>query len=125
MLNHLMSFWNIVVTTFSIFFFMAYLMVIFQIVTDLLRDDKLHGFYKAVWIVLLLFVPLMTALMYLIFRGKGMATRQCTYKRDYIPDGRYNMTKTPAEQILDARALLQENIITEDEFKRLKNKALS
>ncbi|ENF6040664.1 PLDc N-terminal domain-containing protein [Citrobacter amalonaticus] len=125
MLNHLMSFWSIAVTTFSIFFFMAYLMVIFQIVTDLFRDDKLHGFFKAVWIVLLLFVPLMTALMYLIFRGKGMAARQCANNRDIFWTGKYNTSKTPAEQILDARALLQDNIITEDEFKTLKNKALS
>ena len=35
--------------------FFAYLMVLFSIITDLFRDHKLSGWWKAVWIIVLTF----------------------------------------------------------------------
>lgn len=62
MTTHLLQFWNMAATLFSIFFFIAYLFVIFQIVTDLFRDNTLNGFFKSLWIMLLLFIPLITSI---------------------------------------------------------------
>lgn len=39
---HSMTFSDIVMSFFTILFFFAYLMLIFQILTDLFRDDDLH-----------------------------------------------------------------------------------
>ncbi len=58
------------------FVFVAYLMVLFQVVVDLFRDDALSGGWKAVWILGLLFPPVFTAVIYVIARGRGMAERQ-------------------------------------------------
>src|SRR3954451_19222394 len=69
------SFWDIVWFIFIFFAFMAYLMVIFSIIGDLFRDHTVSGWMKALWIVLLIFLPLVTSLVYLIVRGKGMAER--------------------------------------------------
>ncbi len=70
-----MSFWDIVWFIFISFAFIAYLMVLFMIITDLFRDRETSGVAKAIWIVALIFLPLLTSLVYLIARGPGMAER--------------------------------------------------
>ena len=69
------SFWDFFWWTVAIFFFMAYLVVLFNIVIDLVRDRELSGWWKAVWVFFLIFVPALTALAYLIARGGGMNRR--------------------------------------------------
>ena len=70
-----MSFWDVVWFIFISFAFVAYLMVLFSILSDLFRDRETSGWVKAVWIVALIFLPLLTSLIYLIARGSGMAER--------------------------------------------------
>jgi ABC-type multidrug transport system fused ATPase/permease subunit len=123
------NFWDFVWLIFSAFLFIAYLFVMFQIVVDLFRDDKLGGFAKAVWIVGLIFLPVLTALIYIIARGGGMAERQVAAvqraKSDTDAYIRHVAGKSPAEQIADAKALLDAGTITEDEYAKLKAKALA
>jgi uncharacterized membrane protein len=57
------------------FCFIAYLILLFHIVADLFRDRELNGWFKAVWIVALIVLPFLSALVYVIARGKGMAER--------------------------------------------------
>ena len=123
------SFWDFLWYTLVIFAFVAYLMVLFAILSDLFRDRELSGWWKAVWIVLLLFLPWITALVYLIARGKGMtqrtigAQRQAKEQADaYIQSV---AGKSAADQIADAKALLDTGTITDAEFAALKAKALS
>ena len=70
------NFWNVLWAMFWVFAFVAYLFAIFAIIGDLFRDHKLNGWLKALWIIFLIFVPFITALVYLIARGKSMAERQ-------------------------------------------------
>jgi len=70
-----MSFWDIIWFIIVSFAFIAYLMIMFNILGDLFRDDSVSGWLKAVWIVCLIFLPFITALVYLIARGGGMARR--------------------------------------------------
>ena len=123
------NFWDFVWLIFSAFLFIAYLFVMFQIVVDLFRDDKLGGFAKAVWIVGLIFLPVLTALIYIIARGGGMAERQLAAvkraKSDTDAYIRHVAGKSPAEQIADAKALLDAGTITQDEYAKLKAKALA
>src|SRR6478609_9295495 len=69
------NFWSIIWLFFWSFAFVAYLFALFAIISDLFRDHKLNGWWKAVWIIFLIFVPFLTALVYLIARGNGMAQR--------------------------------------------------
>ena len=48
------------------FVFMAYLILVFVIVGDLMRDHELSGWWKAVWIIALILIPWLTGLIYLI-----------------------------------------------------------
>jgi hypothetical protein len=111
------------------FFFIAYLIVLFQIIADLFRDHELSGWWKAVWIIFLIFLPILTSLVYLIARGRGMAERQAAAvvqaKQDTDAYIRQVATTSPAEQITHAKSLLDSGAITPEEFAQLKAKALA
>ena len=125
-----MGFWDFFWLLVWGFFFVMYLMVLFQIISDLFRDHAMSGWLKAVWIIALLIVPFLTALIYLIARGQGMAERQSRQVEatraatdQYIQS--VAAQTNPAEQIASAKALLDSGTITQDEFAALKRKALA
>ena len=122
------DFWGIVWTFFWCFAFIAYLFALFAIIGDLFRDHKLNGWFKAVWILFLVFVPFLTALVYLIVRGTGMAERsQRDAKQAQADADSYirNVAGTsPTDEIAKAKSLLDSGAISADEFTALKTKAL-
>jgi hypothetical protein len=123
------NFWDILWLIFSTFAFVAYILILFQIVIDLFRDNELGGGFKALWIIGLIFLPLLTALVYIVARGRGMAERQrATLQRAKSDTEAYIKGvagKSPADQIADAKALLDAGTINADEFAKLKAKALA
>ena len=123
------NFWDLLWLIASTFIFVAYLIVLFQIVVDLFRDDRMGGGSKAIWILGLIFLPLLTAVIYIVARGAGMAERQRAAlqraKSDTDAYIRGVAGKSPAEQIADAKALLDAGTINAEEFAKLKAKALA
>jgi ABC-type multidrug transport system fused ATPase/permease subunit len=122
------NFWDFIWLILSTFVFVAYLLILFQIISDLFRDSELGGGSKALWLIGLIFLPMLTALIYVITRGNGMAKRQRaalerskSEAESYI---RQVAGKSPAEQIADAKALLDAGTISQEEFAKLKAKAL-
>ncbi|MCW2483610.1 SHOCT domain-containing protein [Candidatus Symbiopectobacterium sp. NZEC135] len=67
--------------------------------------------------------------MYLIVRGKGMAERhRAQVKKSVSATNEYIREvagKSPAEHISEAKKLLDDGIITEEEYQKLKAKALA
>jgi len=126
------SFWDIIWWFLWIFVFVSYLFVLFAIIADLFRDHKLNGWWKAVWIIFLLFLPFLTALVYLIARGRGMAERsQAQAKQledaqaEYIKSVTGGAGSSPADEIAKAKTLLDAGTITQAEYDHIKSKALS
>jgi ABC-type multidrug transport system fused ATPase/permease subunit len=122
------NFWDVIGWFLWAFVFIAYLMALFAIIGDLFRDRELNGWWKALWIIFLIFVPFLTALVYLIARGRGMAERQNkevkqaqTAADDYI---RNVAGSSASDEIAKAKALLDAGTITQDEYNLLKAKAL-
>src|SRR5271169_5485773 len=103
----------------SAFVFIAYLIILFQVVVDLFRDSELGGFYKALWIIALICLPV-SALVYIVVRGRGMAQRQRAALQQAKSDAdayiRGVAGKSAAEQIADAKALLDSGVISAEEF---------
>ncbi len=123
------NFWDVVWLMISTFFFIAYLIIMFQIVVDLFRDHELGGFAKVLWVIGLIFLPVITAIVYIIARGSGMARRQqASLQKARAETETYIKEvagKSPAQHIADAKALLDAGTITPAEFDKLKAKALS
>ncbi len=125
------SFWDFFWFIISFFLLMAYLMVLFQIIGDLFRDKETSGLMKAVWILFLIFLPILTALVYLIVRGKSMTERNVSAVREaqqsqeeYIRSVSASAA-TPTDEIARAKGLLDAGSISPEEYERLKAKALA
>ena len=123
------SFWDLIWWFLAVFIFFAYIMALFSIISDLFRDHKLNGWWKAVWIIFLIFVPFLTLLVYLIARGPGMAERnqkevaQAQQAADsYI---KQVAGTSPSDEIAKAKGLLDAGTITQAEYDSIKAKALS
>ncbi|MGW4249204.1 SHOCT domain-containing protein [Nocardia sp. NPDC004722] len=123
-----MSFWEFIWFLLLSFLFVAYLMLLFSILTDLFRDPDMSGWIKALWVVCLLILPFLSALIYLITRGNNMAARTAgdmvrreSATQDYI---RQVARADPASQLADAKKLLDSGAITEDEFAQIKRTVL-
>lgn len=120
--------WDVIWWFFTIFVFVVYLIALFSIIGDLFRDRKLNGVAKAVWLLFLIFLPFLTALAYLIFRGRGMGERaeaQANEAKAAADDYIRSVAGGPAAEIAQAKQLLDGGAITEAEFQQLKQAALS
>jgi len=117
-------------TTLVIFFMVMYFMILFSILSDLFRDHETSGWGKAAWVLFLVFFPFITALIYLIVRGGGMAKRNLKAQADaqqqfneYVQS--VATSGSPADQIAQAKQLLDSGAIDQAEYESLKAKALS
>lgn len=124
------SFWSLITWFFWVFVFFAYLMVLFSILSDLFRDSELSGWLKAIWIIFLIFVPFLTALVYLIARGTGMQKRameQATEMRKQQDEYIRATAGAPSsvDDIAKAKSLLDSGAISQAEFDALKARALA
>ncbi len=125
-----MNFWDFLWLLIWSYLFVAYLVVLFHIAADVFRDPDLGGFSKALWVIGLIVAPILVALIYLIARGRGMAERQASAAQKaraetdrYI---QYVAAKpSSTDQIAKAKTMLNDGTITQDEYERLKAKALA
>ncbi|MGV0715326.1 SHOCT domain-containing protein [Mycolicibacterium sp. XJ662] len=120
--------WQVFWTAVLIFLFIAYLLILFNILVDLfVRDHETSGWIKALWVVFLVVLPYLTALVYLVVRGKDMAVRARTEARaaHLGTDTHLDATgRTPVQEIADAKRLLDAEVITREEFDLIKAKIL-
>ena len=123
-------FWSIL----WFYFLFLWIMVLFHILGDLFRDHTLSAVTKTLWVLFLVFLPFLAALVYLLTRGKGMAERAAArqqqaqeqfdgYVRSVATTG--DAAASPADQITQAKQLLDAGTIDQAEFDRLKAKALA
>lgn len=129
-MDFLENFWDFLWFFFVAFAFVAYLMALFSIIIDIFRDRELNSWLKAVWLIFLVFAPFLTALVYLIARGRGMAERQFedARKTQFANESYIRATastNSPTDEIARAKELLDAGAITPDEFASLKSKALA
>ncbi|MFN8170544.1 MAG: SHOCT domain-containing protein [Candidatus Nanopelagicales bacterium] len=124
------DFGTFIIQVLWIFILVMFFIILFQIIIDLFSDHNESGWAKAIWIIFLILLPPITALIYLIARGKGMAERrQAQYKaaqqaqQAYIKEVAGN--GGAADQIATAKSLLDAGTISQAEFDQIKAKALA
>ena len=120
------------------FFLFIWIMILVHILSDLFRDYTLSGGAKTLWVLFLVFLPFLAVLVYLLTRGKDMAERAAARQQQaqeqfdsYVRtvattgDATASATASPADQIAQAKGLLDAGTIDQAEFDRLKAKALA
>ncbi len=127
-----MSFWDIIWFIVVTFAFVALLMIMFTIIGDLIRDKSTSGLAKAIWFIALILLPWLTAFVYLIVRGSSMAERRAAdvtelqkAQESYIRSVAGGGGTSAAEQIQQAKALLDSGAVNQQEYEALKAKALA
>lgn len=127
-MNFFSTIWDTIWWLFTIFVFVAYLIALFSIISDLFRDRKLNGLFKALWLLFLVFLPFVTALAYLIFRGRGMgerAERQANEAKTITDDYIRSVAGGAVSEIAQAKQLLDSGAITQAEYDQLKHTVLN
>ncbi|MDA0158973.1 PLDc N-terminal domain-containing protein [Solirubrobacter ginsenosidimutans] len=114
-------FWTMIL----FFFWVAWISILVTIVIDLFRRHDASGWVKALWLVVLIFVPFLGVLAYLIVNGDGMGKRNV--ERAQSAAERYAPASNggAAGEIAKAKSLLDSGALTQAEFDQLKAKALA
>ncbi len=112
-----------------IFFMIVFFVILFQVVFDLFRDHELSGWAKAGWLILIIVLPFLGLFIYLIVRGQGMAERSAKEQIQAQQEFDQYVKETAGgggstAEIANAKKLLDEGAITQEEFDALKRKAL-
>ena len=116
--------WSLLV----IFFMVVYFMMLFWVVVDVFRRHDASGGKKALWLIFLLFFPLIGLLAYMITNSQSMAqrnTREAQQSKEQFDDYVRNVSGGSASEIEKAKGLLDSGAITQAEFDQMKAKALA
>src|SRR5690242_2904868 len=109
-------------TFFVIFIWVAWFWVLISIMIDVFRRHDIGGGMKALWLILLVFLPIIGVLAYAVSQNDGMAERQReAAERQY--GGRVMASADgggAAAEIERAKKLLDSGTIDEAEFAQLK-----
>jgi hypothetical protein len=123
------TFGDILLLVFEMFLFVVWIWILFTIITDLFRDHDMSGWAKGLWIILLIFIPYLTALVYLVINGSDMRERQLRAQAeakhqadDYI---RAAAHVSPADELHKLHELVEKGALSEAEYNRAKEKLLA
>ena len=121
---------NALLLALEIFFFVVWIWILITILSDLFRDHELSGWAKAAWVLFLVFIPFLTALVYLIARGEGMRDRTIKAQADakkhfdeYVREQAHSVS--PAEELHKLSELKDKGALSPEEFDRAKQKLLA
>lgn len=117
-------------TTLSIFFFVIWIWILITILSDLFRDESTSGWAKAAWVFFLVFVPFLTALIYLIARGDGMRERAVKQQAEakehfdaYVKQAAGSSSSV--DELAKLAELKEKGAISDAEFQQAKAKLLA
>ena len=120
---------ELLLLTLEIFFFVIWIWILITILTDLFRDHELSGWWKAVWVLFLVFIPFLTALIYLIARGSGMRDRtikaQADAKKHFDEYVQTQAHHSPADELHKLNDLREKGALSQEEFDQAKAKLLA
>ncbi len=123
------SFGEALLVAFEVFFFVIWIWILITILTDLFRDHEISGWAKAAWVLFLVFIPFLTALIYLIARGNGMRDRtikaQAEAKQHMDSYIREQAHVSPADELHKLNDLKEKGAISAEEFEKAKAKLLA
>jgi hypothetical protein len=123
------SFGELLLIALEIFFFVIWIWILITILTDLFRDHEISGWSKAAWVLFLVFIPFLTALIYLIARGSGMRDRtikaQADAKKHFDDYVRTQAHASPADELHKLNDLKEKGALSSEEFEAAKAKLLA
>lgn len=118
------SIWNILVTSAIIFVFVMWFWLLITIIGDIFRRTDTGGFSKILWILFLLFLPLLGVFVYILTQSKGMAERQVKQVEKAREDLREFVGVSPADELEKLAKLKSAGSITDAEYQKLRARVI-
>ena len=119
-------FWSMLI----FFCWVIWIWIVITVLIDVFRRHDIGGWSKALWVVFVIILPFLGVLIYLISNHDGMAQRrmhEAQASQQQFDD--YVRTTAArggaAQEIEQAKALLDNGTITQAEFDAIKAKALA
>ncbi len=123
------SFGDLLLLVFEMFLFIVWIWILFTIITDLFRNHEMSGWGKAGWLILLVFIPYITSLVYLVIYHNDMRERQmqaATEAKHAADDYIRAAAKTsPADELHKLHELVEKGALTQEEYDKAKAKLLA
>jgi ABC-type multidrug transport system fused ATPase/permease subunit len=117
----------------SMLMFFGLILWIFLVITifiDIFRSHDIGGFAKAMWVIFIVFLPILGVLFYLIARGGSMherSVREATADKAQFDD--YVRTTagaaSPAEQLATIASLHDQGKLNDEDFAKAKAQILA
>jgi hypothetical protein len=112
------------------FMFFIWIWLLITVFADIFRSHDMGGFAKTIWVLFVIIVPYLGVFVYLIARGHKMhehaveaAQAQNAAARAYIQEAA-GTSGSPAEELSRLADLKAQGVISEEEFQKLKAKAV-
>jgi Phospholipase_D-nuclease N-terminal/Short C-terminal domain len=123
---------DVFLTTLWIVGFFLWIWCAVLVFTDIFRARDMSGWIKALWVLLVVVLPLLGVLIYLIARGRKMAERamsdaqeQDEAFRAYVREVSGTSPANPSAELASLQSLKERGVLSEAEFEQQKAKVLS
>ena len=118
------TFSNFLADVLSIFIFVLWFWLLITVFGDLFRRHDISGWAKAVWIIVLILFPYLGIFIYLIMQGRGMAERQTERTQQARDELRQVVGFSVADELEKLERLKNSNVISNEEYRRLRTRAV-
>lgn len=116
------------------FLWIMWFMLLFRVISDVFGDRDLSGWGKSGWTIFVCILPFLGVFIYLIVRGKQMTARsieRAESRQQQFDDRIRQASGTPsasggdAEELAKLGELKRNNVLSEEEFQKAKQKILA
>jgi hypothetical protein len=121
-------FLDVLWTILIFFLWVIWIWIVITVLIDVFRRHDIGGWAKAAWVVFVVILPWLGVLVYLIVEHDGMrerGARQAQAQQKAFDDYVRDAAGGSATEIAKAKELLDQGTITQEEFNRIKSKALA
>jgi hypothetical protein len=118
------SFSNFLADVLAIFFFVLWFWLLITVCSDLFRRHDMSGWVKVIWVIALIVIPYLGIFLYLITQHRGMAERQSQRMVKEREDLRQFVGYSVADELEKLEKLKNSGTISNEEFMRLRAKAV-
>jgi hypothetical protein len=123
---------DIFLTTLYFFLFFIWIWLLFMVFIDIFRSHDMGGWAKALWVILIIFMPYLGVLIYLIARGGKMHERAAQQRAleqkafdDYVKQTAGSPSDNTADELAKLGDLKSQGVLTDAEFDAQKAKILA
>jgi hypothetical protein len=115
------------------FLWVIWIWLLITVFIDIFRNEAMNGLKKAIWVIFLIFIPLLGVLVYLIVHGDDMHQRQIDHsvsvqraQADYIQQvAGANQGTDNAGALTQLAQLHKDGALTDEEYAQQKAKVLN